>query len=303
MFTAKSLSDKHNFDIQFGNYNFYQVLKCGKLTTVYLGEHRYFANKVVAKVLNTWVATDAHVESFYDEARLHAGLRHPNIVRVLDFGMQGRIPFMIMDYATGGTLQDYCVPGMPLPLATIMPFILQIAAALQYIHQHNLIHRDIKPQNIFLNAENEVWLSDFGISIAIQPWSRRRLHASVGTALYAAPEQIDGRPLTASDQYALAVLIYTLLCGVPPFSGTSMQLCEQHMYALPPALRSYTPTLPDDVEGVVLKALSKDPYERFPSTQDFACALQAAAHEYGPETEPALPVAITDQLAPLHIHS
>ncbi len=291
MFTTKSMQDKHDFDIQFGNYNFYQVLKCGELTTVYLGEQKYFANKVVAKVLNTWVATDMHVKSFCREARLHVGLRHPNIVRVLDFGMQGRIPFMIMDYAAKGTLQEYIVPGVPLPVATIIPFVLQIASALQYVHQHGLIHRDIKPQNILLSAEDEVWLSDFGISIALQPWSRRKSEVSVGTAIYAAPEQIDGRPLMTSDQYALAVLAYTGLCGTPPFSGTPLQLCKQHLYAQPPALRKHVPRLSYEVESTVLRALSKDPYQRFPSIQDFAYALQDAANAY--ETGSALVVAVT----------
>ena len=277
----KSLA-KQDRSFQFGNYRLFHIVRRGTTATIYLGEHIHLGYKVVVKVLNNWMASDEQIRKFCAEARLHASMRHPNIVRVLDFGVKGNIPFMVMDYAANGTLQDYIEPGVPLQLSAILPFMVSIANALQYIHNHNIIHRDVKPQNILLSLSKEVWLSDFGIALALQPWNVHHLQESVGTALYAAPEQIEGRPSKMSDQYALGVLVYTWLCGQTPFSGSSVQLCKQHLYQDPIPLRAIVPAISEPVEKAVLKALAKDPYQRFANVQDFAYALMIADDDYYP---------------------
>ncbi len=274
MFLQKSYI-KGDMTMQFDHYRLHHVLRRSGSATIYQAEHIHLNNEVAIKVLNSWLADDANIRKFGAEARLHASLRHPHIIRVLDFGMRGRLPFIVMDYAVGGTLQDHILPGEVLSAHTILPFVLQIANALQYIHDRNLVHRDIKPANILVGERGEMLLSDFGIALAMQPWRQQHVQESIGTAIYAAPEQIDGRPLTASDQYALGVLVYSWLCGHPPFVGSSLQLCQQHLYDEPQPLREQV-AIPAEVEGVVLKALAKDPYQRFAHVQDFAQALKEA---------------------------
>lgn len=263
----------------FGNYRLFCALKRGGISTIYQGVHVQLGNKVVVKVLNNWVAGDEQIKKFRAEARLHASLCHSNIVRILDFGMRGNIPFMVMDQATNKTLQEHFPLAVAVSPTTILPYVLSIAHALQYIHNRNIIHRDIKPQNILLGPANEVWLSDFGIAVAMQPWNQHLHQESVGTALYASPEQIEGHPLIASDQYSLAVLVYTWLSGQTPFIGSSVQLCKQHLYQEPPPLRDIVPALSPRIEQVVLKALAKDPYQRFSTIQDFADAFKMAEQE------------------------
>ena len=273
---VKEYLDKHNIGLHFGHYRLLRLIKRGAFATICEGMHVHLEQRVTVKVFHSWRASDAFLKRFWVEARLHASMHHPNIIRVLDFGINGQTPFLVMDYADRGTLQNYFVPGQPMAAITIWPFVQSIASALQYVHCQHIIHRDIKPQNILLGPANEVWLSDFGIAIASQPWSQQTVQESIGTALYASPEQICGHPVMASDQYSLAVLIYEWLCGRPPFVGSSAQLCQQHLYCEIPRLRRYVPMISVELEKVVLKALAKDPYQRFSSIREFARALQEA---------------------------
>lgn len=272
------------FKFHIGNYCLYQTLKRGVHSTIYVGEHIYLHNRIIMKVLNNWIADKLHIDNFSTEVWLHSSLHHPHIVRVLDFGIQGNIPFLVMDYASQGSLHEHLSTNVPLSLGQTLPFIKQITQALQYIHDRGLIHCDVKPQNILLDANNNVLLSDFGIALIAQSWKQIRSTSSFGTALYAAPEQIEGKPLIASDQYSLAILVYIWLCGQPPFTGNSLQLCKQHLYSEVPPLHNHIATIPPDVERVVMRALSKDPYQRYPSVSDFADALQTAANIHSLET-------------------
>ena len=259
---------------QLGNYHLLQPLKRGGFATVYLAEHTYLSTRVAIKVLNSERANEALIQKFLVEARIHAGLRHPHIARVLDFGVCDQLPFMVMDYAPHKTLYEYFPYGSANSLNTILPFVEQAATALKYLHSRGLVHCDVKPQNILLGPNNEAWLSDFGIAIATQPWHTHKLQNAVGTAVYAAPEQIEGMPKTFSDQYSLAVLVYTWLTGHYPFVGTSSQICTHHLYSSPPPMREKLSTIDSSTERVVLKALAKDPYQRFSDVIEFAHALQ-----------------------------
>jgi serine/threonine protein kinase len=262
---------------RIGNYCLQHILKRGVNSTIYLGEHIHLHTRSVVKVLNHWAADKQHIDNFCAEAQLHSSLHHPHIVRVLDFGLQDDVLFLVMDYSPRGSLHDHFPNNMTLPFDLLLPFVKQITQALQYIHDRGLIHRDIKPQNILLSGTKNVLLSDFGIAVVVQPWDRTRSTSSFGTALYAAPEQIEGKPLVASDQYSLAILIYNWLCGQPPFKGNSLQLCKQHLYSEVPPLRDFSASIPSNIECVIMRALSKDPSRRYPSVSDFTDALQAAA--------------------------
>ncbi len=259
---------------QLSNYRIIRLLGQGGFASVYLGKHLYLNTKAAIKVLHTQ-PTYEEARSFHIEAQYLARMRHPHIVPVLDFGVKEGMPFLIMDYAPYGTLQQRFPLGIQQPLETILPSIMQIADALQYIHDRGLIHCDIKPANLLLGTRNEIWLSDFGI--ALQHGDQQQGQGVRGTAAYLAPERIRGEALPASDQYALAVLVYEWLCGARPFSGTTMHVCRQHLYAAPPRLREFVPLLSPAVEYVVLKALAKEPAHRFADVSDFARALQQAS--------------------------
>jgi predicted ATPase len=258
-----------------GNYRLLQVLGRGHWAWVYLGEHRHLHSQAAIKVLHDPLAPP-EVEGFLSEARTLARLRHPHIVRILDFGLQEDIPFLVLDYAPGGTLRTLHPKGTRLPLETVVSYVKQVASALQYAHVQQLIHRDLKPENVLLGPEQQVWLADFGLAVVMQSAASQSLQQTAGTLTYMAPEQLKGLPTVASDQYALGIMIYEWLCGEPPFSGSFSQLAVQHMLTPPPSLTKKVPTLPTGVEHVVFKALAKDPQLRFASVQDCALAFEEA---------------------------
>src|SRR6266566_5014484 len=156
-------------------------------------------------------------------------------------------------------------------------YVKQVAAALQYAHNHQVIHRDVKPENMLLGSQQEVLLSDFGISLLSPSPEQLSTQEMAGTLPYMAPEQIRGKPVFASDQYSLAVVVYEWLCGVCPFEGSMTEVMVQQLTMPPPALREKDPSLPEAVEEVVLKALAKDPQDRYISVHLFAQALEQAS--------------------------
>src|SRR2546425_483762 len=149
---------------RLGNYRLSRLLGHGGFAEVYLGEHLYLKTSAAIKVLEMQLANDA-LDSFLNEARTIARLEHPNIVRVLEFGMEGQTPFLVMSYAPNGTLRQLYPRGTILAPKSILPYVKQIAAALQYAHDKKLIHRDVKPENMLLGPNKEVLLSDFGLAI------------------------------------------------------------------------------------------------------------------------------------------
>lgn len=261
---------------QLGNYRLVRKLGEGGFAEVYLGEHVHLKNRQAAiKVLHTQLAS-TDVDSFRKEAQTVADLDHPNIVKVLDFDVVENTPFLVMDYAPNGTLRHRHPAGTALVPVTIVDYVKQVAAALQYGHTNKLVHRDVKPENMLLGKRNEVLLSDFGIALVVQSSRYQSTQEMVGTVAYMSPEQIQGHPRPASDQYSLAIVVYEWLCGDRPFHGSFTELCTQHVIAPPPPLREKIPTLPPAVELVVMTALAKDPQQRFASIQAFANALEQA---------------------------
>ena len=266
---------------QVGNYLLLRELGRGGHAHVYLAEHVYLKHLVALKLLNPSLGQHEDVARFQFEARLLAQLRHRHIVRALDFSRDGDTPFLAMDYAPGGTVEQAFRQGMPQPISRILPIVLAVARALQCTHNHRVIHCDVKPENILLGPCGEVWLADFGIattanSIPATRYGKRQIR---GTVRYMAPEQIHGYPLPASDQYALAVMVYQWLCGEPPFCGSEIAVCVQHISAPPPSLRERVPSISPAVERVVLKALEKDPQQRFAHVLEFAIALKQASRK------------------------
>jgi serine/threonine protein kinase len=262
---------------QLGNYHLIRQLGVGGFAEVYLGEHMYLKTSAAIKVLRKSVSLQ-EMQQFLKEARTISLLHHSSIIRILEFGVDNNIPFLVMDYAPHGTLRHACPQNHRLPLATIISYVKQIASALQYAHANNVIHRDVKPENMLLGRNNEVMLSDFGIAVAAHRTSSLKTLDTAGTPHYMAPEHIRGKPRPASDQYALGVVVYEWLCGRRPFHGDVVQVMYQQIHTAPPPLRNLVPTLSPDVEQVVLQALNKEPQLRFPSVGAFAKALEDACH-------------------------
>ncbi len=261
---------------QLGHYRLLRLLGRGGFADVYLGEHIHLNTLAAVKVLDARLSSE-EIEQFRNEARMIARLEHPNIVRVLDFGVEDVVPFLVMSYAPNGSLRQLYPKGARVPLATVCSYVKQVASALHYAHCENLIHRDVKPENMLLGRNGEVLLSDFGLAMVPASSSDKGARDSAGTIAYMAPEQARGRPRPASDQYALAISVYEWLCGTRPFTGSYEEIAVQHVLHMPTPPRQLAPDLPIAVEEVVLKALAKDPHERFSTVLDFADTLEQAS--------------------------
>ncbi len=263
---------------QLGNYRITRLLGQGGFANVYLGEHVFLKTPVAIKVLQARLTYEEDLNGFLKEAQTVARLIHPNIVRVTDFGIADETPFLVMDYAAGGTLRQRHSRGSQLPLTTIVPYVVQLADALQYAHNEKLVHRDIKPENMLIGSRGDILLSDFGIALVSQSSRYQGTQQDItGTVAYMAPEQLQGRAVRASDQYSLGIAIYEWICGERPFQGSFIELYAQHMTAPPPSLRALVPSLSPDVEQVVMTALAKDTKQRFGNISAFANALAQAA--------------------------
>jgi len=235
---------------QFGHYRLLHLLGTGGFAEVYLGEHLLLQTQAAIKVVQAQLSRQEE-KFFYEEARTAARLVHPHIVRVLEFGVEGQIPYLVMDYAPNGTLRDRYPRGSRLPLPLVVEQVKQIALALQFAHDAKLIHRDIKPENMLLGRYNEILLSDFGIAVVAHSTRSQRTQDVIGTVDYMAPEQIKAHPSTASDQYALAALAYEWLCGIPPFNGTSVEILAGHLHAQPDPTPLRLAAVPPLVEQVM----------------------------------------------------
>jgi peptide/nickel transport system substrate-binding protein len=259
---------------QFGNYRLVALLGQGGYAEVFLGQHVRFNQQAAIKVLHAHLSGQ-EAEHFQQEAETIATLAHPSIVRVLDFDVQEGVPFLVIDYAPNGTLRRRYPKGTLVPLPVIISSVKQVADALQYAHEQKFIHRDVKPENMLLGRREEVLLSDFGIATIAHSTSsfNESAQGTSGTLAYMAPEQIEGHPRPASDQYALGVVVYEWLCGERPFEGSVSEVMAQHLSIPPPSLRERVPAIPPEVEQVVLRALAKDPKARFASVADFAAGL------------------------------
>lgn len=262
---------------QIGNYRLERLLGWGGFADVYLGQHIHLNTQTAIKILHAQLPA-GETDQFLQEARTIARLEHPHIVKVLDFGLADNAPYLVMTYAPNGTVRQLHPKGSVLPLALAVSYAKQIASALHYLHDQKLIHRDVKPENLLLDAKHDILLSDFGTALIMQTVNMQGVQGLAGTVTYMAPEQLQGHPRAASDQYALAIVVYEWLCGECPFKGSFTEMSTQHVLVPPPSLRQKNPAISGDIEQVVMTALSKDPQQRFGSVQAFAQALADAAN-------------------------
>lgn len=190
---------------RLGNYRLVRLLGEGGYAQVYLGQHALLDMQAAIKVVHARFS-ERDIARFLQEARAVAQLRHEHIVRVLECGLDERgLPYLVMEYAPGGSLRQRHADGMPLALTMVERYVEQIAQALQYAHDQQVIHRDVKPENVLIGAQGQLLLADYGVALLTQDSSLLPVQEVVGTTTYMAPEQLQGKPRRASDQYALGV--------------------------------------------------------------------------------------------------
>ena len=255
-----------------GNYRRERLLGRGGFADVYLGEHVHLHTRVALKIFRARL-DDESFQHFLAQARTLARLQHVRVARLLEFLTWRGQPVLVMQYAPGGTLRQRYPAGSRLEPAALVEYVWQTASGLDYLHCAGYMHSDVKPENMLLDEHEEVALGDFGLEAALPQNGTSRV---AGTATYMAPEQAQGQPCPASDQYALAVVVYEWLCGRPPFSGTLTEVAMQHALVEPPSLLKQRPELPHAVDGVIQRALAKEPAQRFPGVRAFAEALEQA---------------------------
>jgi serine/threonine-protein kinase len=222
------------------------------------------------------------VERFRREARAIARLNHPNIVTVIDRGELDSHQFIVFEHVPGENLKDFVRRRGPLPVDDALALTAQIARGLAFAHEHGVIHRDVKPQNVLLDESGTAKVTDFGIARSIEPGDGlTETGTLLGTSEYISPEQASGRRVDArSDQYSLGVVLYELLTGETPYSGENfMAVAMKHMRDPIPSVRDRRPDVPANVDAIVSRAMAKRPEDRFPSTDEMVAALEAVEQD------------------------
>jgi serine/threonine protein kinase len=262
------------------DYRFIKLLGKGSSEEVYLAEHMYLQTYVAIKMQKARLDV-ASQQRFLSEAKIVAHLDHPHIVPILGFTISKGRAYLIMRYASGGSLRTQYPRGHRLSPDRILQYLYPLSDALIYIHDRNLVHQDIKPENILLDYNDNVFLSDFGIAKKMSRSHTQKVEKIAGTIAYMAPERFQGLAFATSDQYALAVMVYECLAGEQPFRGSIKDIEWQHIYARPPALTDRFPGIPREIEQVVFRALEKNPSRRFEDVSSFVFAFdQAVAHSH-----------------------
>jgi predicted Ser/Thr protein kinase len=283
-------------DVLVDRYEVGRLLGAGGMAEVFEGHDRLLARRVAIKVLLSQFARDpSFLARFKREAQSAASLTHPNIVAVYDTGVQAGTNFIVMEYVEGRTLRDVVRQEGPLLPERAAEITADVAAALAAAHSRGIIHRDIKPANIMITTDGQVKVMDFGIARAVTSESITQTAAVVGTAQYISPEQAQATGVDArSDLYSLGVCLYELLSGRVPFVGnTPVAIAYQHVRDDPPPLRGLNPDVPPSLEAVTLKAMAKNPANRYQTAIEMRDDLLRARSGQGVMATPVLPDAAT----------
>ncbi|WP_294601953.1 Stk1 family PASTA domain-containing Ser/Thr kinase [uncultured Lactobacillus sp.] len=269
-------------------YRIIDTLGEGGMANVYLAEDIILQRKVAVKILRLDLQKEPQtLARFQREALATSELSHPNIVMVLDVGTDHGLPYMVMEYVDGPDLKDYIRANSPLNLGNIIKIMDQILSAMSLAHKHNVIHRDLKPQNILMDKHGNIKIADFGIAVALNQNSVTQTNSAIGSVHYMSPEQTRGGLVTKqSDIYSLGIILYELITGNVPFNGDSaVSIALKHAQEPIPSIRKQDPNIPQALENVVLKATAKDPRDRYNSAKEMKDDLDTSL-EPGRANEP-----------------
>ena len=292
-------------DLIADRYELEELVGTGGMSSVFRARDRQLERRVAIKILHEHYAADPeYLERFRREARAVARLSHPNIVTVIDRGDDAGRQYIVFEHVEGENLKELVLRSGRLPVRRALELALAVADGLAFAHDHGLVHRDVKPQNVLLSREGEVKVTDFGIA--------RSLHVDhgvtqtgtvLGTGEYLAPEQASGKPVSpATDVYSLGVVLWELLAGDVPFVGENfVAVALRHVNEPPPHVRERRPDVSPRLDAAVECALAKDPAHRFPSMAAFAKELRACRAEVAGNAPPAGDdLAMTLVTAPSH---
>lgn len=259
-------------------YRLLSHLRRGGMSEVYLAADEHTGQSVAIKLVS--INHDDYFQRLKREVRMLRQLHHEHILPILDYGETGQFAYLVMPYMGHGNLRERLSRGPCSPEETSV-ILSQVASALQVAHEHGILHRDIKASNILLDAEDNVYLADFGLAkLQGEASGITQTGCLIGTPEYMAPELVDTPESVASDIYALGVLLYQMLTAKLPFTGTTpIAICWKHIEELPPLPSIHNPAITPALESVILRALDKDPQRRFASASSMAQAYQNASHE------------------------
>ncbi|HTA18726.1 MAG TPA: protein kinase, partial [Polyangia bacterium] len=285
---------------QFGNYRVLSLLGEGGMGAVYLAEHPGIGRRVAVKVLHKQFSGDEQLLGrLLNEARAANAIRHPNIIEILDSGMrEDGVPYLVMELLEGESLGQRIRRAGPLPMADALAFVLQTASALGAAHKKGIVHRDLKPDNLFIvpisgdessrvdadGPTERMKVLDFGIAKLQMPQPgdsvKTRTGTLMGTPVYMSPEQCRGTKTVdhRSDVYSLGIIFYEMLVGQPPFVSDGFgELVNMHLNVPPPSARVARPEVSEQLDGIILKMLAKNPEDRYPDMASLSSAIRLAA--------------------------
>lgn len=254
-----------------GRYKILELIGGGGMSNVYLAHDIILDRDIAIKILRYDFSNEEELRRrFQREALSTTSLAHPNIVNIFDVGEEGSLHYLVMEYVPGKTLKEYIIEHSPVEPEQAVKIMKQLTSALAHAHQNQIVHRDIKPQNILMDAEGNVKITDFGIAMALSATSYTQTNSVLGTVHYLSPEQARGGAANKkSDIYSLGIVMFELLTGRLPFSGESaVSIALKHLQTETPSLREMVPTIPQSLENVVLKATAKNPQHRYQSANE-----------------------------------
>lgn len=258
-------------------YKILELIGGGGMSNVYLAHDMILNRDVAVKVLRYDASNEEEFHRrFQREALSATSLTHPNIVSIYDVGEDQDMHYIVMEYIKGKTLKQYINEFSPLSPARSVQIMKQLTSAIAHAHENQIIHRDIKPQNILVDSEGNVKVTDFGIATSLSATSYTKTNSVIGTVHYLSPEQARGGTATnQSDIYALGIVLYELLTGELPFSGESaVSIALKHLQTETPSVRALDASIPQSLENVILKATAKNPLHRYTSVEEMEEDLQ-----------------------------
>ncbi|WP_066175106.1 Stk1 family PASTA domain-containing Ser/Thr kinase [Bacillus marinisedimentorum] len=262
-----------------GRYKLLEAIGGGGMANVYRAKDMILDRIVAVKVLRPEYSNDEEfIKRFRREAQSATSLVHNHVVSIFDVGEEDDIYFIVMEYVEGMTLKKYIQQNGPLPIDEALSIMKQVCSAVDHAHHNHIVHRDIKPQNILIDDEGTIKITDFGIAMALSATAITQTNSVLGSVHYLSPEQARGGLATnKSDIYSLGIVMFELLTGRLPFSGESaVSIALKHLQTETPSVRRWNPDIPQSVENIILKATAKDPFHRYRSIDEMEQDLETA---------------------------